>query len=45
MRTLDVEEMKSSSKIDLRDMSWWISIKEACKHGALVIAKLLNGKK
>jgi hypothetical protein len=27
MRALDVEEMESSSKINLRDVSWWLSIK------------------
>jgi hypothetical protein len=31
MRALDVEEMESSSKIDLRDVSWWKSIKNACR--------------
>jgi hypothetical protein len=36
----DVEEMESSSKIDLRDVSWWNSIKDAWRHGALVISKL-----
>jgi hypothetical protein len=40
MRILDVEEMESSSKIDLRDGSWWMSIKKACTLGALVITKL-----
>jgi hypothetical protein len=37
---LDVEEMESSSKINLKDVSWWMSIKEACRLGVLVIAKL-----
>jgi hypothetical protein len=36
---LDVEEMESSSNIDLRDVSWWMSIKEACRLGAPIIAK------
>ncbi len=40
MRTLDVEEMEPSSKIDLRDVSWWMSIKYAYRHGTLVITKL-----
>jgi len=39
MWALDVEEMESSFKIDLRDVSWWKSIKDACKPKALVIAK------
>jgi hypothetical protein len=30
MRTLHAEKMESSSKIDLKDVSWWMSIKEAC---------------
>jgi len=40
MRIPNAEEMESSSKIDLRDVSWWMSIKEACTLGALVITKL-----
>jgi hypothetical protein len=40
MQALDVKEMESSSKIDLRDVSWWMSIKEACRLGALVIIRL-----
>jgi hypothetical protein len=39
MPALEVKEMESSSKIDLRDVSW-MSIKNGYKHGALVIAKL-----
>jgi hypothetical protein len=39
MQALDVEGMKSSSKIDLRDVSWWMSIKDACKLGVPVIAR------
>jgi hypothetical protein len=39
MWALDVKEMESSSKIDLRDVSWWKSIKNACKPGALVTTK------
>jgi hypothetical protein len=37
---LNVKEMESSSKIDLRDMSWWKSIKDACRHGVLENAGL-----
>jgi hypothetical protein len=39
MRALDVEEMKSSLKIALKDVSWWMSIKDACSHGALITTK------
>jgi hypothetical protein len=31
MWVLDVEEMESSFKINLKDVSWWMSIKDACK--------------
>jgi hypothetical protein len=31
MQALDVKEMESSSKINLRDVLWWISIKDAYK--------------
>jgi hypothetical protein len=31
MWALDVKEMESLSKIDLKDVSWWMSIKDACK--------------
>jgi hypothetical protein len=45
MRTLKFEEMESSFKIDLRDVSWWISIKDDYlmddyRPGALVTIKL-----
>jgi hypothetical protein len=40
MRVLDVEGMDLSSKIDLRDVSWWMSIKDAYRPGVLVIARL-----
>jgi hypothetical protein len=33
-------EMESSSKINLRDVSWWKSIKNAYRLGALIIVKL-----
>jgi hypothetical protein len=36
MWALDAEEMDSSSKIDLRDVSWWKSIKDAYRLGVLV---------
>jgi hypothetical protein len=26
MQILDIKEMESSSKIDLKDLSWWMSI-------------------
>jgi hypothetical protein len=39
MRTLDVEEMESSSKIDLKDVLWWKSIKDACRFGVPVITR------
>jgi len=40
MCVLDFEEMESSSKIDMKDMSWWVSIKEAHTPRALVITRL-----
>jgi len=40
MWTLDVEEVESSSKIDRRDVLWLMSIKDACRLGAPIIAKL-----
>jgi hypothetical protein len=40
MQTLDVEEMESSSKIGLRDVSWWMSIKDAYRFGVLITTKL-----
>ncbi len=36
----EVKEMESSFKINLKDVSWWMSIKDVCKLKALVIAKL-----
>jgi hypothetical protein len=39
MRALDVEGMKSSSKINLKDVSWWVSIKDAYRLGVPVIAR------
>jgi hypothetical protein len=32
--------MEPFSEIDLKDVSWWMSIKEACRPKALVAAKL-----
>jgi hypothetical protein len=40
MQALDVEEMESFFKTDLKDVSWWKSIKDVCRPRALVIAKL-----
>jgi hypothetical protein len=40
MQVLDVKEMKSSFKIDLKDVSWWMSIKDACRLEVPIIAKL-----
>jgi hypothetical protein len=40
MWTLKAKEIKSSSKIDLKDMLWWMSIKDACKLWTLVTVKL-----
>jgi len=44
MRILDAEEMESSSKIDLRNVSWWMYIKETCRPRALVMTKLSKEK-
>ncbi len=40
MRALDAEKMESSSKIDLKDVSWFISMKDAYRPGVLITAKL-----
>jgi len=40
MWVLDVEEMESFFKIDLRDVSWWMSIKDACRPEALITTRL-----
>jgi hypothetical protein len=40
MWALDAEEMESSSKINLRDVSWWMSIINAYKPRALVTTRL-----
>jgi hypothetical protein len=39
---LDVKEKESSSKINIRDVSWWMSIKETCRLGPPIIAKFLK---
>jgi len=39
MQALDVEEMESSSKIDLKDVSWWKSIKDAYRLNASITTK------
>jgi hypothetical protein len=40
MWVLDVKEMESSSKIDLKVASWWMSIIDACRLGAPIIVIL-----
>ncbi len=45
MRTLDVKEMESSSKIDLRDVLWRMYIKDACRFGKKKIYLLNYGRK
>jgi hypothetical protein len=40
MWALDAKEIKSSSKINLKDVSWWMSIKKAYRPKVLIIAKL-----
>jgi hypothetical protein len=40
MRVHDVEEMKSFSKINLKDVSWWMFIKDACRPGVPIITRL-----
>jgi len=40
MRALDAKEMESSSKTSLKDVLWWMSIKDAYDHGALVTTKI-----
>jgi hypothetical protein len=44
MLALDVEEMGSSSKIDLKNVSWWKSIKDACRPKASIIVRLSKEK-
>jgi hypothetical protein len=40
MWALDDEEMESFSKLDLRDVLWWKSIKDACRLAMSVTNKL-----
>jgi hypothetical protein len=40
MRALNAKEMESFSKINLRDLSWWMFIKDVYRLGALIIVKL-----
>ncbi len=40
MQALDANEMKSSFKINLRDVLWWMSIKNACKPKVSVTVRL-----
>jgi hypothetical protein len=40
MWALDAEKMESSSKTNLRDVSWWKSIKDAYRPGVLVTTRL-----
>jgi len=44
MRALEAKEMESSSKINLKDVSWWMSIKDVYRPGALVTTKLSKEK-
>jgi hypothetical protein len=39
MQALNVEETESSSKIDLMDVSWWKSIKNACRFKASITTR------
>jgi hypothetical protein len=39
MRAQNAKEMELYSKINLKDVSWWMSIKNAYRPGAPVIAK------
>jgi hypothetical protein len=40
MRTLDVEEMESPYKINLKDVLWWMSIKDAYRPGVPITIRL-----
>jgi hypothetical protein len=37
---LDAKEMESSSMINLRDVLWWMSIKNACRPRVLIIIRI-----
>jgi len=39
MRALDAKKMESSSKINLKDVSWWMSIKDAYRLRALMTTR------
>jgi hypothetical protein len=39
MQALDAEEMNSSFKIDLRDVSWWMFIKDVYRLGLTIIVR------
>jgi hypothetical protein len=39
MHALDAEEMNSSFKIDLRDVLWWMVIKNAYRLGFTIIVR------
>jgi len=40
MWALDAKEMESSSNMYLRDVSWWKSIKDACRPKVLITARM-----
>jgi hypothetical protein len=40
IQVLNVKEMESSFKIDLKDALWWMSIKDACRPQVPIITKL-----
>jgi len=42
MCVLNAKEMESSFKIDLKDVLWWMSIKDACKPKVPIIARFLK---
>jgi hypothetical protein len=39
MWVLDAEEMESPSNINLKDVSWWMSIKDAYRPRVLIITR------
>jgi hypothetical protein len=44
MQVLKAKEMESSSKTDLKDVLWWMSIKDAYRPKALISSKLSKKK-
>jgi hypothetical protein len=44
MQALDAEKMEFSSKIDLKDVSWWMSVKDAYRLGVPLIARVSKEK-